>query len=365
MQTAMRSATRTIAALLVAAAMTGCASSGGSDSAGTVTYSDGSTRELTWEEFLACLSTGFIFCPPMWQSSSSSASALSPSPESATPVAFNSWREHRAQGLAATAIQAAGPQAAVRLQRGADGIITSSSMPAFDAGAANAVHFVNDGALVGGIESGGDRLRASGYALVNQPAVEVLVAPGSAAQTAFAAGAPVEALGVVANPYKLGWDYQSFGAWESVSGGGTALRASSFGAATPAAAVPSTGTATFTGKLGGMYVSPGGQGAIASADLRVVADFGARSLSLASSNSTLLRAPAGAYAAPHLDLGGTLTYASGSGAFSGTLASAGGSLSGASNGSFYGPAAQELGGVFALKSATAAEAFAGAYGAKR
>jgi hypothetical protein len=318
----MKTMNRVVVAAVVAAMVSGCASSGGSDSAGTVTYADGSTRELTWEEFLACLSTGFIFCPPMWQSSS--ASALSPSPESATPVAFNSWREHRAQGLATTAIQAAGPQAAVRLQRGADGIITSSSMPAFDAGVANAVHFVNDGALVGGIESGGDRLRASGYALVNQPAVEVLVAPGSAAQTAFAAGAPVEALGVVANPYKLGWDYQSFGAWESVSGGGTVLRASSFGAATPAAAVPSAGTATFTGKLGGMYVSPGGQGAIASADLRVVADFGARSLRLASSNSTLLRAPAGAYAAPHLDLGGTLTYASGSGAFSGTLASAGG-----------------------------------------
>jgi hypothetical protein len=40
-------------------------------------------------------------------------------------------------------------------------------------------------------------------------------------------------------------------------------------------------------------------------------------------------------------------------------------MSGTSNGQFYGPAAQELGGVFALKSATTVETFVGAYGAKR
>lgn len=360
----MRIRTRIVIGL-TAALLSGCASTGGSDSAGTVTYSDGSTRELTWEEFLACLSTGFLFCSATWQSSDSSAAALASSSKSATPVAFSSWREHRAQDLAATAIHAAGPQAAVRLQRGADGLFASSSPAAFDDGAAHAVQFANHGALVGSLESGSDRLLASGYALENQPALEVLVVPGGAAQTAFAAGAPVEALGVVANPYKLGWDYQSFGAWESVGGGDSALRAGSFGAATPAAAVPSTGNATFTGKLGGMYVSPGGHGAMASADLRVVADFGARSLSFASSNSMLLRAPAVASAVPHLDLGGTLTYAPGSGAFSGTLTSAGGSLRGASNGQFYGPTAQELGGVFTLKSTTTVESFVGAYGAKR
>jgi len=40
-------------------------------------------------------------------------------------------------------------------------------------------------------------------------------------------------------------------------------------------------------------------------------------------------------------------------------------MSGASSGQFYGPVAQELGGEFVLKSATTAETFVGAYGAKR
>jgi hypothetical protein len=40
-------------------------------------------------------------------------------------------------------------------------------------------------------------------------------------------------------------------------------------------------------------------------------------------------------------------------------------MSGPSQGAFYGPSAQELGGVFALKAPGTVEAFTGAYGAKR
>jgi hypothetical protein len=40
-------------------------------------------------------------------------------------------------------------------------------------------------------------------------------------------------------------------------------------------------------------------------------------------------------------------------------------MSGASKGQFYGPTAQELGGVFTLKSPTTAEMFTGAFGGKR
>jgi hypothetical protein len=40
-------------------------------------------------------------------------------------------------------------------------------------------------------------------------------------------------------------------------------------------------------------------------------------------------------------------------------------MSGASKGQFYGPTAQELGGVFTLKSPTTAETFTGAFGGKR
>jgi hypothetical protein len=40
-------------------------------------------------------------------------------------------------------------------------------------------------------------------------------------------------------------------------------------------------------------------------------------------------------------------------------------MSGSSKGQFYGPAAQELGGAFSLKSPTTLETLTGAYGAKR
>ena len=43
-------------------------------------------------------------------------------------------------------------------------------------------------------------------------------------------------------------------------------------------AVPSSGTASFVGKLGAIHVSPSGDASMASADVRVQADFGNRSL---------------------------------------------------------------------------------------
>jgi hypothetical protein len=69
--------------------------------------------------------------------------------------------------------------------------------------------------------------------------------------------------------------------------------------------------------------------------------------------------------APSLDLKGTLTYSAGSASFSGSIVNAAGTMQGTSGGRFYGPAAQELGGTYALKSATTSETMVGAYGAKR
>lgn len=170
--------------------------------------------------------------------------------------------------------------------------------------------------------------------------------------------------GFVANPYALGWNYQSFGVWnDSASPDG--MRASSFGAATPSSAVPTVGSATFSGKLGGGYVSPTGERGAATADLRVSASFSARSLDLASSRTTLVRDAGGSVAAPHLDLRGSLTYAPGSSTFTGSLVNSAGTMTGSSTGRFYGPAAQELGGVFVMRSPTTSEKLTGAYGAKR
>jgi hypothetical protein len=167
------------------------------------------------------------------------------------------------------------------------------------------------------------------------------------------------------NPLAMGWEYQSFGVWDHSNEFARMLVATSFGAATPGSAVPLSGTASFTGKLSGLHVSPDGRGASAAADLTMSANFSTRSLSFASRGTTLTPAGSAAASAPHLDLGGTLTYAPGTNRFSGTLANAGGTISGASTGRFYGPAAQELGGVFTLRAPATVETFVGAYGAKR
>lgn len=172
-------------------------------------------------------------------------------------------------------------------------------------------------------------------------------------------------IGLVANPHILGWNYQSFGVWDSRVSDEGHITANSFGAATPASAVPTTGSANFTGKLTGFYVAPSGQGSVAAANVTATANFSTRSIGFASSGTTLTRDLSQSTSAPSLDLNGTLTYSPGSNSFTGTLRNAGGTMSGVSNGKFYGPAAQELGGVFAVKSPTSVEAFTGAYGAKR
>jgi hypothetical protein len=188
---------------------------------------------------------------------------------------------------------------------------------------------------------------------------------GSYTQSPFTSAA--SSIAIVANPYIAGWDYQSFGVWntQAPGGDGGTIGAHSFGAATPASAVPLSGAANFVGKLGGLYISPAGEGSTGAADVTVNADFSTRSLSFASSNTVTMRNLATAMPAPNLNLSGTLNYASGSNTFSGTLTSAGGTMSGTSNGQFYGPNAEELGGVFVVKSPTTVETFTGAYGAKR
>lgn len=217
----------------------------------------------------------------------------------------------------------------------------------------------------------GLRLNSGGRQLPGQSGLAYALAPGrelspfldSSDPTVSQAGPAV--VGVVADPYQLGWSYQSFGIWNSHGSEGGALNSINFGQTTPASALPTVGAATFKGKLAGFYVSPGGEGSIAAANITVNADFNSRSLGFASNGTTLTRNVSAVTAAPHLDLGGTLTYSPGSNSFTGTISNAGGTMSGTSNGRFYGPSAQELGGVFTVKSPSTVETMTGAYGAKR
>ena len=70
---------------------------------------------------------------------------------------------------------------------------------------------------------------------------------------------------------------------------------------------------------------------------------------------------------PNLQVTGTLTYAENINSFTGPVSAFGaiGNMTGTSTGQFYGPVAEELGGVFSLTGDESLEHYSGAYGAAR
>jgi hypothetical protein len=334
--------TKAIALALALCVLAGCATGGGGGNDGGGGGSSAQAEPLP----LVCVFLPFICILMMFDDSVASAS----SPGSAQPpVPFTTWAELKRDART----DAPGIGSSLTYEASADGIIRAVGNPAATDGAT--VQYDANGKLVGfigGSASFGSK-HSGDLAALGQPGIDRLHGPSG--NTAL-----------VGNPYALGWNYQSFGAWnqQNAAGSGT-ISVSSFGQATPASAVPTSGQATFTGKSAGFYVSPNGQGSITAAEVAVSANFSARSLGFSTSATTTARDLKAPVSAPQLNVSGTLTYRPGSNAFSGSVANAGGTLSGRSSGQFYGPAAQELGGVFHLRSSTTPEAFVGAYGAKR
>jgi hypothetical protein len=161
------------------------------------------------------------------------------------------------------------------------------------------------------------------------------------------------AAGLLVNGPGLGWNYQSFGYWIGETGPLTAaVDAVSFGTPTQFDAIPVSGTASYSGVAAGLYVDEIGWPSDYAASMSATADFGAgRSVSFSTTRSMIL--PLGAedvIATPELDFAGTLSISAQSNRFSGAVStldpSAG--LSGTATGRFYGPTAQEIGGVFEL-----------------
>ena len=191
---------------------------------------------------------------------------------------------------------------------------------------------------------------------------DVTLSPETSAQ--FVGARNSTSVAVMAKAIELGWDYQTFGIWETGRDSPTTRK---FGAMsvgnTVDTAIPTTGTATFTGYATGSYVNAAGAGTTVFADLTVGADFGNRSLTFNTSNTQTSSNWVDFASNSGLDLNGTLTYAAGTNRFTGSVASDGG-LTGNSTGQFYGPNAEELGGVFLLQG-SGVETYAGAYGAKQ
>jgi len=180
----------------------------------------------------------------------------------------------------------------------------------------------------------------------------------------------------------VAFNYQSFGYWlVSGSFGSATATAMSFGSPTPAGAVPTTSSATYNGRSGGVYVDPTGLLFTFSGGMTSTVNFATRSISFATIATQVSPVSGGTLPAlGSLAVSGTLTYAAGSSQFAGPVTApgfpTGGGLSGNANGSFYGPAVgpppgvpPEIGGVFSLNNTTTLtptrEAIVGGFGGKR
>jgi hypothetical protein len=161
----------------------------------------------------------------------------------------------------------------------------------------------------------------------------------------------------------IGWDYQSFGVWLTSSPTTFQVGAMSAGAVTPGSAVPTTGTGSFLGVAAGFYVDTFGQPFGTAAVMNAEADFSRREIAFSTTGTTLINLNNGAQPdGTGLNLSGTLRYDAGSSQFLGTVNTQSPGLSGTANGKFYGPTAQEIGGVYSL---TGAGRMIGAFGGGR
>jgi hypothetical protein len=183
------------------------------------------------------------------------------------------------------------------------------------------------------------------------------------------------AVGLFAEPCPsnpCGWNYQSYGVWisgiDATTGLGNGTAGSiSVGSATPISGMPATGTATFIGTSGGLYVSPVGAAAFTIADMSASVNFGTRAVGFSTTTTNITNDFTSFTARNDLNMSGTLTYASGTNSFNGALSAAGvgSGLSGNAVGKFYGPTANEIGGSYLLRAGSGLESLIGGFGGKR
>jgi hypothetical protein len=172
------------------------------------------------------------------------------------------------------------------------------------------------------------------------------------------------AVGAFANPAAYGFEYQTYGAWGAYGNASTPAYAISVGNASPASAIPLTGALTFTGGATGYYVDASKFGYVTNANMVAAVTFDNRSIIFTTTNTSIAGGPgAPQISAPSLNMTGTLSYAAGSNAISGTATTANG-MSGNMNGKFYGPAINEVGGTYAV-TGSGVGSMVGGFGGKR
>lgn len=196
----------------------------------------------------------------------------------------------------------------------------------------------------------GDRIEfRDGFVFALNPGAEFPGTPGD------------DNLLTVIDPGVDGYEYQLFGVWVEgfFSDSGT-LGAITTGAGTPASNVPRSGNAVYSGDSVGWAALASGESGTVEADVTLTtADF--QQFLFETENSLFGPTSGGPnQSRTDLDLTGTLDI--GGAGFSGAVAST--ATSGTAQGRFYGPGAEEAGGLFATDGPGGAF-YSGAFGARR
>lgn len=170
--------------------------------------------------------------------------------------------------------------------------------------------------------------------------------------------------GFAANPYAYGWDYQTFGIWNTGGGTGSGTYgAMSAGSMTAGSAIPTSGTATYSGITGGRYVDGSGAYFFTGSSMSAAANFATRNIVFSTTGTQVTADLLNVSNNSGLNMSGTLTYSPATNQITGSVATGSG-MTGSVNGRFYGPAAQEIGGTFSVSGA-GLEGYSGAFGGKR
>ena len=164
------------------------------------------------------------------------------------------------------------------------------------------------------------------------------------------------------------WDYQTMATWVQANEDTRIGRvgAMSVGNPTVDASIPTASTATFSGVAEGMYLDNDHEFYRVSSDAELVANFVNRSVTFNTTNSLIQPVDVGD---PYTDAGpnltGTFSYSANDNTLTASdLSGASGWTGGRASAKFYGPNAEEIGGVFSIRG-PGKEAYEGAFGAKQ
>lgn len=233
-------------------------------------------------------------------------------------------------------------------------------------------------ATVNAVDTGGSNVRLSYGAGLTLTGIAITTPQSSVSWSAaniscgivICAAANDSAAGAAIDAYQFGWNYQTFGYWLADTGATTGVvGVISIGNPTPVNSIPTSGTATYTGLAAGIYVDDVGVVYDYAATTSATANFGvARNVTLSTDNSKIAPLLGGGSIVdtPGLNFSGTnLPITPAANEFKGPVATGAPlNLTGTATGRFYGPAAEEIGGVFSL-TGTGVQGLIGAFGGRR